>query len=108
MDRLRDILRSVKSGINEEVSSLKKLKGSKLETFKDVFNLDEEVHLYYNEYNLIIIDDDLHEKLSYLFKKGALILKVEIPEHNSYLWVYQYFNDQIFESYLIDSVKLPS
>lgn len=106
MDRVREALGHIKSAINIELKGLKKLRGSKLDTFIDVFNLPPDIELYYNTYNILFIDSELHDNLKSYFKRDSLVFSIEIPDHNTRIWVYQYFNDQIFESYLEDSVKI--
>lgn len=105
MEKVKKTLKLVKQSVDQELKGLRKLKGEKLATFKDIFNLEDDIDLYYNEYNVLIIDPILHENLKSFFKKDALLVKIEIPEHNVFCWIYQYFNDQIFESYLIDSTE---
>jgi len=102
MDKLNSVLKYIKEGIREELGSIKKLKGEKLDKFTDLLNITFDYTLYYNDYNMIITEPELHNVLFPYFKKEALILRVEIPEHNANIWVYQYFNDQLFESYLTD------
>lgn len=100
MDRIKETLNLIKIGVREEVSGLNKLSGDKLAEFVDIFNLDEDIELYFNKYNLIILDPDLHDQLSPYLKRGDLVLSIEIPEHNIFFWSYQYFNNHIFETYV--------
>lgn len=99
------MLKHIKESIKDELSGLKKLSGKRLSTFSDIFQVPEDSEIYYNEYNMVILDPELHELISSFTKKKNLIVRIEIPEHNSYMWIYQYFNDQLFDSYLSDKVE---
>ena len=75
MDAIRDMLKYIKEGIREELTDLKKLSGKRLKTFADIFNVPEESNIYYNNYNMVIVDPELNEIISSFTKKKHLIMK---------------------------------
>lgn len=100
MDGLKQALKALKTGISEEIQALEKLTGKRLLEFAGIFNVPETSEIYFNKFNMIIISPELNEILGSYFKKKDLILRFEFPEYNANIWVYQYFNDQLFSNYL--------
>lgn len=101
MKKLKEAVSHISSGIRSELTDVKKLKGESLINFSSIFGVKEDASIYYNEYNVIVIDKDVHEIIEGFVSRDSLVLKVEIPEYNVYIWAYAYFNDQLFESYLV-------
>lgn len=97
---IKDSLNQLQESLKLELEGMKKLKGKRFERFKEVFDIQDADEIYYNEYNIIIVDEDLHERVSHYFKQGTNVLKIEIPAHGTFVYVYEYINDQLFENYL--------
>lgn len=100
MDGIRETLGILKDGIKRELDDLKLLKGEHFDRFYDIFNVPDDAQIYFNSYNIVINDPATHETLSPYLNQENLVIKVEVPEHNCYLWIYQYFNERIFVDYL--------
>jgi hypothetical protein len=98
--KLKDCLGYVKGSITHELHNIKKMKGEKLETLIDILNLTGECDIYFNEFNVVFIDGHTHEQFGAYLPKKSLVLKMEIPEHNTYLWIYQFFNNQLLSDYI--------
>lgn len=101
MDRLKEMLGHIKDGIKSEMVNIKKLKGKRFDRFCEIFHVPGDADIYYNDYNIILIDEDINNIVSsYVSKKEYKIMRVEIKEFNANIWVYQYYNDQLFETFL--------
>ena len=91
----------LKEGLISELYGAKKLKGCKLDAFKDIFMLDmDDPYIYYNKYNIIITSEIVLNALQPYLSNERKIMSVEIPEHQVNLWVYAYFNDNVIKQYL--------
>jgi len=98
----KDILNILKDTINSEVKSVKRLEGDKLKRFAEIFNVSENAEIFFNDYNIVITDIGTHEILSTFIDSKNSILELKMTHSNSYLWIYEYLNDQLFENYLND------
>lgn len=97
---IQDCLNNLKESLRQEVSNLKLLSGENLAEFKNIFSIDEDIELYFNAFNIVIIDKITHDEMqSYLNEKNR-ILSFDCPEYNTHVWVYKYFNDRVLKDYL--------
>jgi hypothetical protein len=97
---LKERLSTLSDCVKDSVSGIKQLKGDALDTFKNIFNIESDVTIYFSEYNVVVMDTITHQAILPYIKSENLVLKVEMPEFDSYLWVYQYFNERVFNDYL--------
>ena len=93
-------LGTLRECINVSLSDIKKLKDSALDEFKDIFSIEDDVNIYFNEYNIVVFDPVAHDAIKPYLKADNLVLRLEIPEFDCNMWIYQYFNDRIFNDYL--------
>ena len=100
MGSIKESLSLVKDGLQEELAKVKRLKGKPLKEFKNVFDIEEDIDVFFNDFNIIITELETYQLLAPYLGEDTLVMKIEIPEHNSYLWVHQYFNKRIFNDYL--------
>lgn len=85
--------------------NLEKLSGDKLKKIADIFNFECDVEAYYNDFNIVFIDPVSHEQFARYLQMKNLILTLDFPEFNCHLWVYRYYNDNLFDSYLSEGSK---
>ena len=98
---LKACMEILKEGIRSELYGAKKLKGEKLDTFKDIFMLDmDDPQIYYNKYNIVITREDVLNALQPYLSNERKTLTIVVDEHNVNLWVYAYFNDRVMKQYL--------
>lgn len=97
---LKEHLKNLSECFKESISGAKKLSGDSLEEFKDIFSLEGEPLIYFNEYNIIITQPSVNEALSLYLKKDELVVTVELKELEMSIWVYSYYNQRIFNDYL--------
>lgn len=100
MVQLKECLKHLKESVSHELNGVKKMKGDKLDTLIDILNLQGECNIYFNEFNIVFIDEYVHDQFGAYLRSKDLILKMEIKEHNTYLWIYQYFNNQLLSDYV--------
>lgn len=100
MEAIKEILSRCKEEIRVELAKLKLLKGKNLEEFKNVFNLEGDIEIYFNTYNIVFTDGHIYDQLKPYLGQNSLIIRLELSESNTNLWVHQYFNEQIFNDYL--------
>ena len=103
LKKIKNHLVALKESIHDSLSDLKVLENEALAEFKDIFSIEEEVDIYFNEYNIVLIDKISHDSIAPYLKEKDLVLRLEIPEHEINLWVYQYFNERVFNDYLVES-----
>jgi sortase (surface protein transpeptidase) len=70
--------------------------------------LPDTAEIFCNEYNVIIFDEDIHEKMSSYLNEKDLVLRVEVPDHGCNLWVYEYINNILLDQYLSESYETKS
>ncbi len=99
---LKSCIGFLKESLKNELHEMRVLKGDKLKTFLDTFylELDEEDRIYYNTYNIALTSEELHQSMMPYLRDNSKILSMEIPEHNTYLYVYSYCTDAILTNYL--------
>jgi hypothetical protein len=100
--RIKEALSNLQKAVEDEIEGLKKLEGERLKGFCDVFDLPDDSPIYYNEYNIVIINKAVHDTLEPFLDRKTLMLHFEAPESGWSIWSYQYINDQLFDQYLSD------
>lgn len=100
MDKLKKVLGALKGAVSDEVHLVKKLKGKKLEKLCSDFCLDEDILIYYTQYNLIFINKTHLDQVSPYLKQKDLVLELNIPQSGVFMAIYQYFNSQLLETYI--------
>lgn len=100
MDEIKQALNTFKDGLYSELSKAKKLKGEKFEKFVEVFGIDDDTVIYYNKFNIIILDDYSYDQLSAYLQDKYRIFRMEFPEYNTHIYIYKYYCDALFNSYL--------
>lgn len=100
MGSIKEIIVQLKEEFRLELSNLKKLKGQNLIEFMDIFSIEGEPVIYFNAYNIIIIDILIHDQLRPFLKESSLVLEINMAQSNTHLWIYQYFNERILNDYL--------
>jgi sortase (surface protein transpeptidase) len=98
--RVQDRLKLLNECVKDSLTELRELKDKNLEEFKDIFQIEGDIAIYFNEYNIVLIDHEAHEGVKPYLKESDLVIRLEIPEHEINIWVYQYFNERIFNDYL--------
>jgi hypothetical protein len=101
--KLKNHLIALNESLKDGLAGIRPLQGKALEEFKDVFDIQDDVDIFFNDYNIVLIDPISFEAIKPYIKEESLALKLEIPEHDNYIWIYQYFNERIFNDYLVDS-----
>jgi hypothetical protein len=104
VEEIKETLNHFKDGLVSEISKCKKLTGKKFKKFADVFGIDDDTVIYYNKFNIIIIDEYSYEQISAYLQEKNRIFRLEFPEYNTYMYVYKYYDDALFDSYF-DSSK---
>lgn len=98
---IRKNLETLNECIKDSLQDIKLLKDEALKEFKDIFQIEEDnVEIYFNDYNIVLFDPIAHEAVKPYLKQDSLVLRLEIPEFDSHIWIYQYFNERIFNDYL--------
>ena len=78
---------------------------SKFEKFVEIFGIDDDTVIYYNKYNIILVDDYSYDQLSAYLQDKNRIFRMEFPEYNTFIYIYKYYDDALFNSYLDTSSK---
>jgi hypothetical protein len=100
MDKLKECLNHLKNTISSEIHGVSKLEGDGKAKMCEDFCLDEDIRVYFNEYNLFFIAENDYAQMSPYLKSKDKVLELDIPGHNIYLSIYQYFNNNLLETYL--------
>ena len=94
------VIENIYQTVEIELTDYQQLTGEKLASFTDVFGINPEAIIYYTDDNIIITEVDTFNALQHYFKEENKIAIIDIPEYNTHVWVYKYFNDHLFENYL--------
>ena len=97
---LKELLEVTKDGLKTELKKAKLLKDDKFNSFKDIFNIPEDAKIYFNNYNIIITDEETLEILKSFLKEENLVLEIKVKQFNCFLWVYDFSNDALFDQLL--------
>lgn len=100
MEALKEQLAALKDVIKTELIGIKRLQGEQLERFKEVFNIQGEVRLYYNKYCLVIVDTELFYQLQPFLPDADCLFHFYCHDHNVNIRAYNYFNQRILNDYL--------
>lgn len=95
---------AVSEGLRHEMSNLQKLEGEKLKSFIDMFSIQSttEPEVYYNNFNMVFCEPDLHDEIKNFLKADTLAVRIEIPKTNINLWCYEIFADPLFSNIFDD------
>ena len=101
MDRLRESLGIINDSVKRRLNKVKLLKGKRFDTFIDILNLPGDTVIYFNNFNIAIIDPRIHELMLPYLSGKQLKFTMQDTEMNSHIWIYQYMGDQLLEDYLL-------
>lgn len=87
--------------VDLETIDLVELKDEKLDKFESIFNLKNPDRIFYNSTNLVFMDINDYGKVKMVFgDKLEDVLKVEIREFNTYVYIVRYLNVEYLEKVL--------
>lgn len=75
-----------------ELKNAKPLDAEGLEKIKILLGLDYVPHIFFNETNIILTDNEEYEKLKSAAKRLEDVLKIEMSPFNIYLFIGNYIN----------------
>ena len=99
---IRECLKNVTESFKHELYGMKKLEGEKLRKFDELFyvDLEEDEEIYYNQFNICFTSGRVFDRMRPYLKEKSKVASIEIPEYDTCLHIYAYFNDQILTEYL--------
>jgi hypothetical protein len=87
--------------IEHEVHDCKKLSGNKLAHYRETLQI-EEIHgdIFFSKSDIVYTDPDDFEVIEYMVEDDAKVIKIELAELGTYLYVVRHFNCQILKEAL--------
>jgi len=97
---------SVLKAIKSECNKAKKVEGDVFENLVNAFALSKEdsealKDVYYTKFNMIYTSPESLSQLRYIFNLKEEVIKIEIPEYDSGLFVMRYFHDTALNNILV-------
>jgi hypothetical protein len=96
---LRNLITEINEVVSLEIQDLYKLEGDKLETFKKYIKAIETSDIFFGLSNLVITSVDDFNMVK-LIPKLEIVLKLEVPEYNYFVYVTRYHNNEFLSNLL--------
>ena len=91
MEVVEKRLNDIETIIFAECGDAKRLKGNRLDNLLSRLHITWDADpIYYSKSKIIFTEVNDYERFIQLYRKAQVVLKLEMPNHNSYLYVMDY------------------
>lgn len=97
MERIKEFLIGMNENLASELIGVKKMTGKMLENFCDTFDLPNDIDLYYNNSNIVILDESIMSKLSRFFEEEHYIGEFKLKDYNHNMTIIQHINIPVMQ-----------
>lgn len=99
MEDLSSLRDSIQNLLSIELDGLVQLEGETLITFNKTFGIQESEPVFFGNVNLVVTSPT-HFNVLRLVQGIEIVLKIEIPEYNQFLYVLRFFNNEFLSMLL--------